>query len=235
MALLEVKELRANYKGITVLHGISLSVGEGETIGVIGSNGAGKSTLLRSISGLIPPSTTGEVLFDTDRISGLSPARIVRLGVAHCPEGRMLFPRMQVIENLKMGAYLSKGDINAELDYVFSLFPTLSERKSQYAGTLSGGERQMLAIGRALMSRPRLLMLDEPTLGLAPLVCQELADRMKIIQSTGISILLVEQSVELAFELSQRCYVMEQGRVVMMGKPEELRDNPRVREAYLGL
>lgn len=235
MPLLEVKDLRAGYEGIAVVHGISLSVGEGETIGIIGSNGAGKSTLLRAISGLVPPSKTGEILFRGNRIDCLSPAKIVRLGVAQCPEGRMLFPRMQVIENLKMGAYLSKGNISVDLDYVFSLFPTLSERKSQYAGTLSGGERQMLAIGRALMSRPQLLIFDEPTLGLAPLICEELTDRMKIIQSTGVSILLVEQNVELAFKLCQRAHVMEHGKFAMGGKVEELRNNPRVREAYLGL
>ena len=234
--MLTVRDLDAGYGSLQALWGITLDVKAGEIVAVIGANGAGKTTLLRSITGLLSPSR-GEVLFEDEVISRLLPNRIVGRGIALVPEGRKIFPYMTVQENLEMGAYLPQARANfaARMDEVTGLFPRLRERSSQLAGTLSGGEQQMLAIGRALMSRPRVLLLDEPSLGLAPLLVKEIFRIVQAINRQGTTILLVEQNVRHALEIAGRGYVLETGRLVLTGGGRELLGNPHVRKAYLGL
>jgi branched-chain amino acid transport system ATP-binding protein len=234
--LLEVRNLTVNYGVITALQGISLKVNAGDIVTLIGANGAGKTTTLRTISGLLR-ARGGQVLYEGRDITNLPPHQLVRLGLAQVPEGRMVFANLTVHENLRMGAYLcrDKAAIRRELDYVFNLFPRLQEREKQVAGTLSGGEQQMLAIGRALMSQPRFLMLDEPSLGIAPLLVQKIFEKIvEINRQHGITILLVEQNANLALEVSKYGYVLETGRILLEDRSPALRENPQVRSAYLG-
>jgi branched-chain amino acid transport system ATP-binding protein len=234
--VLEVHNLSVQYGAITALHGISLTVPAGGIVTLIGGNGAGKTTTLRAISGMVKP-TSGRILFDGQDITGLAPHEIVRRGLAHSPEGRLVFANLTVMENLQMGAYLQRDSqwIASELEYVFGMFPRLQERREQHAGTLSGGEQQMLAIGRALMSRPRFLMLDEPSLGIAPLLVKEIFARLvELNRERSLPILLVEQNAHLALEVSTHGYVLETGRVLLSDRSSVLRDSPEVRSAYLG-
>jgi branched-chain amino acid transport system ATP-binding protein len=233
--LLKIKDLWCHYGGAEVLKGISLEVEEGSIITIIGSNGAGKTTLLRTISGLKAPST-GEILFQGERIDGKLPQDIVRRGIVHVPEGRAIFPYMTVLENLKLGAFLRKdrNQIDSELEKVFKHFPILEERRRQQAKTLSGGEQQILAIGRALMSNPRLLLLDEPSLGLSPMNVKEIGRIVRNINERGISVMLVEQNARLALGLANRGYVLETGSIVLQSEASELMHNDHVRKAYLG-
>ena len=234
--MLEVHNLSVQYGAITALHGISLTVPAGGIVTLIGGNGAGKTTTLRAISGMVKP-TSGRILFDGQDITGLAPHEIVRRGLAHSPEGRLVFANLTVMENLQMGAYLQRDSqwIASELEYVFGMFPRLRERREQHAGTLSGGEQQMLAIGRALMSRPRFLMLDEPSLGIAPLLVKEIFARLvELNRERSLPILLVEQNAHLALEVSSHGYVLETGRVLLSDRSSVLRDSPEVRSAYLG-
>ncbi|MGZ4180669.1 MAG: ABC transporter ATP-binding protein [Solirubrobacteraceae bacterium] len=235
MALLEVSDVRAGYGAIEALKGVSLTVEEGEVVTLIGSNGAGKSTTLRSISGLTPASS-GTVMFDGEDITRVPAHEIVVRGIALSPEGRHCFPRMTVRENLELGAHRRvKGrEIDEDLDRVFMLFPRLEERERQKAGTMSGGEQQMLAIGRALMARPKLLMLDEPSMGIAPILVERIYETIAEINRSGVAILLVEQNANYALEISRRGYVLETGRVVLLGESAKLRDDPEVQRAYLG-
>ncbi len=234
MALLEVDAIHTYYGSIEALRGVSLEVGAGEVVTMIGSNGAGKSTTLRSISGL-SPARRGTIRFDGRDITTMSPSRIVKLGISQVPEGRRCFPRMSVRENLELGAYLRPGaDLSEDLERVFALFPVLAERHAQKAGTMSGGEQQMLAIGRALMARPRLLLLDEPSMGIAPLLVERIYRTIAEISSTGTTILLVEQNANYALGVSQRGYVLETGEVALSGESDSLRENPDVQRAYLG-
>ena len=232
--MLEVEDLRVGYHKAEAVKGVSLKVGEGEIVGMLGPNGAGKSTTLRAISGLVPK-YSGRMVFCGRVISGLEPHEIARLGLIHALEGRRLFPRLTVEENLRAGAYVSRADFAASIAEVFDLFPRLKERRQQFAGTMSGGEQQMLNIGRALMAAPRLLMLDEPSWGLAPLVVKEIARSIvEINRRRGLTILLVEQNARLALAISRRAYVMETGRITVSGPAESLRKNPQVTEAYVG-
>jgi branched-chain amino acid transport system ATP-binding protein len=234
--MLEIKNLAVSYGAIAALHGISLSVPAGGIVTLIGSNGAGKTTTLKTISGLLKP-RGGEILYDGKNIAGLPPHQIVRLGISHVPEGRMIFANLTVMENLQMGAYLQtdRAAVRRDLDHVFAAFPRLREREGQIAGTLSGGEQQMLAIGRALMSQPKLLMLDEPSLGLAPLLVKTIFEKIvEINREQGITILLVEQNANLALEVSGFGYVLETGKVALSGDSAALRQNPQVKSAYLG-
>jgi branched-chain amino acid transport system ATP-binding protein len=234
--MLEIKNLQAGYGAINALHGISLSVPDGKIVTLIGANGAGKTTTLKTISGLLKPKS-GEIFYDGKNIAGLPPHQIVARGISHVPEGRMIFANLTVLENLQLGAYLQtdKQIIRRELEHVFSLFPRLLERQKQIAGTLSGGEQQMLAIGRALMSRPKLLLLDEPSLGLAPLLVKTIFEKIvEINRQQGLTILLVEQNANLALEISHFGYVLETGKVVLSGDSPSLRQNPQVKSAYLG-
>jgi len=235
--LLELRDVTVHYEGVTALKGISLNVEEGETVALIGSNGAGKSTTLRAISGLKVPGS-GEVWFDGKRIDGLSPDRIVGLGIAHVPEGRRIFPFMTTFENLKMGTFLRRDrqEIRGDYELVYSHFPRLQERSRQFGETLSGGEQQMLAIGRALMAHPKLLLLDEPSLGLSPLMVQEIKKVVsEIRQRLGVSIILVEQNARMALKLADRGYVLVTGRIAVEGTAKELVGNDEVRRAYLGM
>lgn len=234
--MLEVRNLQVSYGAIAALHGISLSVKPGGIVTLIGSNGAGKSTTLRAISGLVK-AQSGAILYDGKNICGLPAHQIVRLGLSQVPEGRMVFTNLTVRENLMMGAYLQhdRHVIQQELEVVFQTFPRLKERDKQIAGTLSGGEQQMLAIGRALMSKPRFLMLDEPSLGLAPLLVKTIFEKIvEINRQQGITILLVEQNANLALEISHFGYVLETGRIVLHDESRALRQNPQVKSAYLG-
>lgn len=230
---LEIKDLRAGYGLIEVLHGINLRVQPGELVTVIGPNGAGKSTLLRTISGLIRPKS-GEIRLDTERLDRLEPDVIVRRGLVHVPEGRRIFSRLTVLENLEMGAYTRKESIASELEDIYKLFPILKERNSQRAGTLSGGEQQMLAIGRAMLAQPKLLVLDEPSMGLAPLIVRSIFDIIARIRARGVMVLLVEQNALQALGLADRGYVLENGRIVLEGPAQELLDSGEVRRSYLG-
>ena len=234
--MLEVKNLHVCYGVISALQGISLSVKAGSIVTLIGANGAGKSTTLRAISGLVKP-RSGEILFNGKNISGLPAHEIVKLGLSHVPEGRMVFANLTVHENLMMGAYLQrdKAVIQGELELVFKTFPRLKEREKQVAGTLSGGEQQMLAIGRALMSKPKFLMMDEPSLGIAPLLVKTIFEKIVEINRThGITILLVEQNANLALEISHYGYVLETGKIILQNESAALRQDPKVRSAYLG-
>jgi branched-chain amino acid transport system ATP-binding protein len=236
MALLKVENLHTYYGHIHALKGINLEVEEGEVVTLIGANGAGKTTTLRTISGLIRP-REGRIALDDQNISDLPAHRIVEEGISHAPEGRQIFSTLTVTENLNMGAYSLGGDqeaIEENRGRVFSLFPRLEERKNQLGGTLSGGEQQMLTIGRALMARPRLLMLDEPSLGLAPLLVKAIFDTIREINARGVTVLLVEQNARAALKIAHRGYVLETGRVVLFGTAEELLQDERVRKAYLG-
>ena len=234
MALLEVSGVRARYGAIEALKGVSLTVGEGEVVTLIGSNGAGKSTTLRAICGLTPP-VAGTITFDGEDITGEPADQVVTRGIALSPEGRRCFSRMTVRENLELGAYRRRGPaVAADLDRLLALFPRLAERSGQRAGTMSGGEQQMLAIGRALMASPRLLLLDEPSLGIAPILVQRIYQTIGEINRSGVSILLVEQNAHRALDAAARGYVLETGRVVLDDATAVLRDDPRVREAYLG-
>jgi branched-chain amino acid transport system ATP-binding protein len=234
MALLEVDDIHTFYGNIEALKGISLTVEEGECVTLIGSNGAGKSTTLRSISGLTPP-RTGEIRFKGKDISRLPAQSIVQTGISQSPEGRKCFQRMTVRENLDMGAYLRRDkEIGADLDRVFDLFPRLKEREKQKAGTMSGGEQQMLAIGRALMARPTLLLLDEPSMGIAPILVERIYETIAQINQQGTTILLVEQNANFALGVSQRGYVLETGKVALSNDSAKLREDPEVQRAYLG-
>src|ERR671914_1520768 len=234
MALLEVSDVRTFYGNIEALKGVSLTVEEGEVVTLIGSNGAGKSTTLRSISGLTPP-REGSIRFRGEEISTVPAQEIVRLGISQSPEGRHCFQRMTVRENLELGAYLRRdANVKSDMDRVFDLFPRLKEREKQKAGTMSGGEQQMLAMGRALMADPALLLLDEPSMGLAPILVERIYETVREINKQGTTILLVEQNANYALEVSKHGYVLETGRVVLADKSEALRDNPEVKSAYLG-
>jgi branched-chain amino acid transport system ATP-binding protein len=236
MALLELKGVDAFYGRVQALRGVSITVDQGEVVALIGSNGAGKTTTLRTISGLMHP-PSGNITFGGKDISRTPAHEIVGLGICQSPEGRRLFPRMQVIDNLQMGAFLrkDKDGIQKDLQRVYELFPRLKERTTQLAGTLSGGEQQMLAIGRALMSKPKLLMLDEPSLGLAPILIETIFQIVREINGQGIPILLVEQNATKALEVAHRAYVLETGSIVQTGSGKELLSSPDVQRAYLGI
>ncbi|MEK0449105.1 MAG: hypothetical protein RL088_1373 [Verrucomicrobiota bacterium] len=234
--MLELHELTVAYGGITALHGISLKVEQGSIVTLVGGNGAGKTTTLRAVSGLIKP-VSGRITYKGADIHGLPPHNIVARGIAQSPEGRLVFANLTVAENLKMGAYLrrDKSAFAADYDFIFGIFPRLKERQNQMAGTLSGGEQQMLAIGRALMSKPELLLLDEPSLGIAPLLTKTIFEQIVAInRELKLTILLVEQNANLALEVSNRGYVLETGRIILEDSAAALRENPKVREAYLG-
>jgi len=234
--VLEVKDLTVNYGVITALHGVSMQIRQGDIVTLIGANGAGKTTTLRAISGLLKPAS-GTITYHGEPISALKPHHIVKRGLCHVPEGRMVFANLTVLENLRMGAFLQtdKTAIQATEDYVYSIFPRLKERVKQVAGTLSGGEQQMLAIGRALMSKPKFLMLDEPSLGIAPLLVKTIFEKIvEINRQQGLTILLVEQNANLALEISNYGYVLETGRILLADASPALRQNPEVRKAYLG-
>ena len=234
MALLEVEDIHTYYGNIEALKGVSLNVEEGEIVTLIGSNGAGKSTTLRSISGLTAP-REGSIRLDGADIVGTPPQEIVRAGVALSPEGRHCFQRMTVRENLDMGAYLRRdGRVNDDLERIYDLFPRLKEREKQKAGTMSGGEQQMLAMGRALMAEPRLLLLDEPSMGIAPILVERIYETIAEINRQGMTILLVEQNANFALDVSARGYVLATGQVVLSNSASALRDDPEVQKAYLG-
>jgi branched-chain amino acid transport system ATP-binding protein len=235
MALLEVGEIHTFYGNIEALKGVSIEVEEGEIVTLIGSNGAGKSTTLRSISGLTPPAQ-GTIKFQGTEITETPPQDIVRLGISQAPEGRHCFSRMTVRENLELGAFLrrDRDGISEDLDRVFELFPRLKERERQKAGTMSGGEQQMLAIGRAMMAKPTLLLLDEPSMGLAPILVERIYETVEQINSQGVTILLVEQNANYALGVSKRAYVLETGEIALSAASEKLRENPEVQKAYLG-
>jgi branched-chain amino acid transport system ATP-binding protein len=234
MAFLELEDVHTYYGNIEALKGISLEVEEGEIVTLIGSNGAGKSTTLRSISGLTPP-RVGSVKFKGKNIGETPPQEIVRQGISLSPEGRKIFPRMSVRENLDLGAYLRRdADVQSDLERVFDLFPRLKEREKQKAGTMSGGEQQMLAMGRALMARPQVLLLDEPSMGLAPVLVERIYETVEEINKQGTTILLVEQNANFALGVSNRAYVLEVGTITLSDDSEKLRENPEVQRAYLG-
>jgi branched-chain amino acid transport system ATP-binding protein len=234
--MLEVKDLRVHYGTVEAVKGVSFQLSAGAIVSLIGANGAGKSTILRALTGLITPSA-GEIRFENASLIGLAPHQIVRLGIAHVPEGRRLFPKMTVLENLRMGAYLqnNKAAVASTLDMVYQHFPILQERGRQRAGSLSGGEQQMLAIARALMNRPKLLLLDEPSIGLSPLMTAEIGKIVRQINTLGVSIILVEQNAMLALTLAQYGYVLETGSLVIQGKAQDLLQDEGVKKAYLGL
>jgi branched-chain amino acid transport system ATP-binding protein len=231
--MLKLDQVFINYDSISAIKGIDLYIKEGEIVTILGSNGAGKTTTLKAISGLIPLKS-GEIIFDGKRISGLPPHTIVSLGLAQSPEGRLIFPDLTVFENLEMGAYLRKDNIRPDLEYVYSLFPILNKRKKQLAGTLSGGEQQMLAIARAYMAAPKLLLLDEPSLGIAPILVKTIFNAIKEINEKGITILLVEQNAQAALKLANRGYVLQPGKVLLEGNAADLLKNDQVKAAYLG-
>jgi branched-chain amino acid transport system ATP-binding protein len=234
--VLRVEALEVTYGKIQALWGISVEIPKGEIVAVVGANGAGKTTMLKTLSGLLHPKA-GRISLDDRRLDGLSPAEIVALGVIHVPEGRKLFPEMTVLDNLLVGGYPpgARSRRPQRLEQVFTVFPRLAERRRQLAGTLSGGEQQMVAIGRGLMAGPRILMLDEPSLGLAPIMVQEMFEVIGEINRTGVTVLLVEQNTEHALALAHRGFVLESGRVALTGTGPELLASPQVREAYLGL
>ena len=234
--MLEVEGLECRYGKVQAVRALSMAVRQGELVTLIGANGAGKTTTLKTISGLIKP-TAGAIRFESRDITGASPRDVLALGIAHCPEGRRVFPYMTVVENLEMGAYLrhDRAEVAADMERLFERFPVLGQRASQAAGTLSGGEQQMLAISRALMSRPRLVLFDEPSLGLAPNIVAQTFDIIRQIRAEGVTVVMVEQNAFSALELCDRAYVLEQGRVTLTGTGAELIDNPHVRSAYLGI
>ncbi len=233
--MLQINNLSVSYGGIKALRGINMEVPDGKIVTLIGANGAGKSTLLRTISGLVK-AESGSILFDGEELLGNPINKICASGIALCPEGRRVFTDLTVAENLKIGSYLrnDKKEIADDMKRVYELFPRLKEREWQFAGTLSGGEQQMLAVGRALMSRPKLLMLDEPSLGLAPLIVQQIFEIIKEINKTGVTVLLIEQNANMALKTADIAYVIETGSIVMQGSGDEILSNPQVRDAYLG-
>jgi len=233
--VLTVENLECRYGKVSAVRGLSLTVKQGELVTLIGANGAGKTTTLKAISGVLRPAA-GRIRFEGEDITGITAKKIIERGIAHCPEGRRVFPYMTVRENLEMGCYLRRDGtaIAADMDRVFGRFPILAERRDQAAGTLSGGEQQMLAISRALMSRPRLVLFDEPSLGLAPNIVEQTFEIIKQIRGQGVTVVMVEQNAFAALELSDRSYVLEQGRVTLSGTGTELLNNPQVKRAYLG-
>ncbi|AQS59071.1 ABC transporter ATP-binding protein [Desulforamulus ferrireducens] len=233
--MLEIQDLHVSYGAIRALKGVSCHVEQGEIVALIGANGAGKTTTLRTISGLIRPQS-GAIIYKGQDITKLPPHQIVNLGLSQVPEGRRVFTRMTVLENLEMGAYVrnDKANIKQDIKKVFERFPRLEERKGQLAGTLSGGEQQMLAMGRALMSKPTLMLLDEPSMGLAPMLVQEIFNIIKEINQSGTTILLVEQNAHMALSIANRAYVLETGEVVLSGDAQDLANDPQVKKAYLG-
>jgi len=232
--MLRVSDIHVYYGAIHALKGLSFTVERGELVTLLGANGAGKTTTLKTISGLLRPAV-GSVELNGDALDKVEAHEIVRRGVAHVPEGRKVFPRFTVLENLRVGAYArSMSALDAELDFVFEMFPRLKERQKQYAGTLSGGEQQMLAIGRALMARPKLLLLDEPSMGLAPKIVEQILENIRAINEAGVTVLLVEQNAAMALAISHRGYVLETGAVILEGAASELAGNDLVRQAYLG-
>ena len=233
MALLEIRDLVVSYGAIKAVKGISFDVDRGELVTLIGANGAGKSTIMKSVSGIVRPQS-GTIAFDGKPIQGQSSHRIVQMGLCQVPEGRQIFPKMSIQENLDMGAYTRTGAYSQDIEEMYDMFPVLRERRRQMAGTLSGGEQQMLAVARAMMAHPKLLMLDEPSLGLAPLIVQDIFGMLKRIRAAGTTILLVEQNARMALGISDRAYVMETGRIVLTGTGNELLHNDRVIEFFLG-
>jgi branched-chain amino acid transport system ATP-binding protein len=233
--MLEIRDLVCRYGKVTALKGITMSVPKGKLVVLIGANGAGKSTTLRTISGLVRPAS-GQIRFNGQNIAGLPASRILSLGIAHCPEGRRVFPQMTVLENLEMGCYLRRdaAEVAADMDRIFGLFPRLAERRRQIAGTLSGGEQQMLAIGRALMSRPKLILFDEPSLGLAPTIVEQTFEIIRGIRESGATVLMVEQNAYAALDMCDHAYLLEAGTMALDGTGEQLISNPHVRHAYLG-
>lgn len=233
--MLKVEDLVVSYGGIEALKGISLNVPDGKIITLIGANGAGKSTLLRTIIGLVKPQS-GKISYNEKEITALNSQKIVTTGITLVPEGRRVFSNLTVLENLKIGAYMrnDKAEIEKDIDWIYGLFPRLQERNWQLAGTLSGGEQQMLAVGRALMCRPKLIMMDEPSLGLAPLVIKDIFRIIQEINAKGMTILLIEQNANMALKIADWAYVLETGRITMEGTGKELLENPQIREAYLG-
>jgi branched-chain amino acid transport system ATP-binding protein len=236
--MLELKNVEVKYGSVTAVHSVNLTVNAGEFVALIGSNGAGKTTLLKTISGLIQPSR-GEITLNGQRINGQVPNRITRAGIAHVPEGRQVFPDLTVLENLEMGGFVFRNQravFQQQLEMVMDLFPRLAQRRAQLGGTLSGGEQQMLAVGRALMSKPRLILLDEPSLGLAPRLVQEMFEFLaRLHRETQMALLLVEQLAELALMLAERGYVIENGRIILEGTGESLREDTRIQQIYLGM
>jgi branched-chain amino acid transport system ATP-binding protein len=233
--MLEVRDLRVSYGKIEAVKGISFSVPAGQVVTLIGGNGAGKTTTLRTLSGLLPV-VSGEVVFEGQRITGMPAHEVVKRGIAHSPEGRKIFPRMSVVENLELGAFTrnDRAGIDADIAHVYELFPVLGERAQQAAGTLSGGEQQMLAMGRAMMSRPRLLMLDEPSMGLSPIMMERIFSTIRTLKDAGTTILLVEQNAQAALTLADHGYVIETGKIVLSDEGRKLLGNEQVRKAYLG-
>ena len=231
--ILTINDLKVNYGGIEAVKGISFEVPEGSIITLIGSNGAGKSSTLRTIAGLVKP-VSGKIIFRGDDITGLDPTSIVKKGVTLVPEGRRIFPDLSVLENLKMGAYLRNDDISGDLQWVYELFPRLKERSWQAGGTLSGGEQQMLAVGRALMSRPKMIMMDEPSLGLAPIIVKGIFDIIREINRQGVTVLLIEQNANMALKTADFAYVLQTGKITMSGPGKELLVDEDVKKAYLG-
>ena len=231
--ILSIRDLKVNYGGIEAVKGISFDVQEGSIVTLIGANGAGKSSTLRAIAGLVKPAA-GQIVFRGDNITNADTNVIVKKGITLVPEGRRIFPDLTVLENLRVGAYLRKDDINGDIQWVYELFPRLKERSWQAGGTLSGGEQQMLAVGRALMAKPKLIMMDEPSLGLAPLVVRGIFDIIRTINESGITVLLNEQNANMALKTAHRGYVMETGTITMQGTGMELYENEQIKEAYLG-
>ncbi|HPR40442.1 MAG TPA: ABC transporter ATP-binding protein [Oscillospiraceae bacterium] len=231
--MLSIKDLKVNYGGIEAVKGISFDVPKGDIVTLIGANGAGKSSTLRTIAGLVKPKS-GTIEFEGENIAGKDPTTIVKKGITMVPEGRRIFPDLTVVENLRVGAYLRKDDISKDIDWIYELFPRLKERSWQAGGTLSGGEQQMLAVARALMSRPKLMMMDEPSLGLAPLVVRDIFGIIKEINKRGVTILLIEQNANMALSTADTGYVLETGSITMTGTGKELLSNEAVKAAYLG-
>jgi branched-chain amino acid transport system ATP-binding protein len=234
--MMDLQNVSAGYGELQILYDVSLNVQLGEIVALVGANGAGKSTLINTITGMLPISS-GQILFDDIPMRNVKAHTVIRHGISLVPEGRRLFPYMTVLENLEVGAYIEKNGnvINENLQWVFSIFPKLKERRKQLAGTFSGGEQQMLTIGRALMTRPKFLILDEPSLGLAPMIVNEVFDVIQLLLKEGVTILLVEQNVRRCLEIANRAYVLEHGRIVMGGKSKELLEDEKVKKAYLGL
>lgn len=231
--MLRVDNIKVNFGGIKAVKGISFSVEDGKIVSLIGANGAGKSTTLRSIAGLVKVSS-GNIFIDDENITNIDASNIVKKGITLCPEGRRVFPDMTVLDNLKIGAFLRSDDLTDDINKMFDLFPILKKRSWQLAGTLSGGEQQMLAVARSLMSRPKIMMLDEPSLGLAPIIVQNIFDIIKEINKQGVTILLIEQNANMALRIADKAYVLETGEITMEGSGDELLSNAKVREAYLG-
>ena len=231
--MLKIKDLKVSYGGINAVKGVSFEVPKGSVVSLIGANGAGKSTILRTIAGLVKP-VEGTVSFNDENITGTDTSNIIAKGITLVPEGRRVFPDMTVLDNVKIGAFLRHDSLDEDIEHMYSLFPRLKERKWQLAGTLSGGEQQMLALARALMSKPKLLMMDEPSLGLAPLIVKGIFEIIKEINKSGVTVLLIEQNANMALKASDYAYVLETGRLSMEGSGEELLSNESIREAYLG-